>query len=72
MRNTERMIELKRSSILDPNELAANLVRKQGMGRARQIAMKGTLHAQKKGDFYILSVWREAKNLLNRWTEDAA
>ncbi len=60
-----------RSSLDDPKEIAMNLVRENGMSRARQIAMEGTTSANEQRDFYRLSVWREVKRIIQNWAEDS-
>ena len=57
-----------RSSPDDPKEIAMHLVKENGIGRARQIAVEGTTSANEHGDFYRLSVWREVKRILQEWT----
>ena len=55
------------SSLDDPKEIAMHLVKENGIGRARQIAVEGTTSANEQGDFYRLSVWREVKRILQEW-----
>ena len=53
----------------DPVEIVRFLVRENGLERARQIAMEGTMTANLEGNFYRLSIWREVKHVLKDWTE---
>ena len=54
----------------DPMEIVRFLVRKNGLDRARQIALEGTTSANQEGNLYRLSVWREVKHVLRDWTEN--
>lgn len=58
-----------KSSTRDPKALADDLVKENGLDRARQIAMEMTTSATAHDDFYQLSVWREVKRMLRDWTE---
>ncbi|MFT5487997.1 MAG: hypothetical protein ACI9JL_004270 [Paracoccaceae bacterium] len=51
----------------DANEVAAYLVRKNGLEGARLIAMDGTSSANAEGDMLRLSVWRQVKAILRDW-----
>jgi len=53
----------------DPVEIVRFLVRENGLDRARQIAVEGTTNANREGNFYRLSVWREVKHVLRDWKE---
>jgi hypothetical protein len=53
-------------------DMAQSLVRENGLDRARQIALEGTTSANERGNLYRLSVWREVKVILGKWTENAA
>jgi hypothetical protein len=53
-------------------DMAQSLVRENGLDRARQIALEGTTTANEQGNLYRLSVWREVKVILGKWTENAA
>jgi hypothetical protein len=53
-------------------DMAQSLVRENGLDRARQIALEGTTFANERGNLYRLSVWREVKVILGKWTEDVA
>ncbi len=48
----------------DPQEIAGYLVQEHGLDHALQKAIEGATAAQKRGDNYDLSVWREVKQLL--------
>ena len=52
-------------------EMAQSLVWENGLDRARQIALEGTTAANERGNLYRLSVWREVKVILGKWTENA-
>jgi hypothetical protein len=51
---------------IDANVIAEELIREYGMDHALKRATEGTFGAQKDGDNYQLSVWREVKVILNR------
>ena len=53
-------------------DMAQSLVRENGLDRARQIALEGTTFANEQGNLYRLSVWREVKVILGKWTKSAA
>ena len=48
----------------DPHQIAEYLVQEHGFDGALQAAIKGVVTAQKQGDNYNLSVWREVKRIL--------
>jgi len=48
----------------DPYEFADYLIEEQGYERALNTALEGTAAAQKSGDNYEISVWREVKRVL--------
>lgn len=50
---------------IDANVIAEELIRQYGMDHALKRATEGTFGAQKDGDNYQLSVWREVKVILN-------
>ena len=52
-------------------DIAQSLVRENGLERARQIAMEGTISTNERGNFYRLSVWREVKVILSNWSDNA-
>jgi len=55
----------------DPKQLAENLIQHHGSSEAAlKIAVEGTDEANKSGDNYALSIWREVKSIL-RETNDA-
>ena len=53
-------------------DMATSLIRENGLDRARQIALEATISANEQGNLYRLSVWREVKGILGKWTENAA
>ena len=53
----------------DPREIAALLVKENGLKDARQIAVDGTTTANEQGNFYRLSIWQEVKSILAGWKE---
>ncbi|MDH3241580.1 MAG: hypothetical protein OEO83_13045 [Alphaproteobacteria bacterium] len=50
---------------IDAKVIAEELIREYGMDHAIKRATEGTFGAQKGGDNYQLSVWREVKVILN-------
>jgi hypothetical protein len=42
----------------DPREIAKNLAREHGLGRALRIAVEGIATSKEEGHSYGLSVWR--------------
>lgn len=48
----------------DPRQIAEWLVQEHGLVQARAEALSGLLAAQKEGDFYALSVWRDVRRIL--------
>jgi hypothetical protein len=48
----------------DPQTIAEDLIQEHGLDRALEQAMDGTSAAQRDGDNYQLSVWREVKGIL--------
>ena len=48
----------------DPKEIASYLIQEHGVDGAIQEVMEGVAAANKIGDFYSLSVWREIRTLL--------
>jgi len=50
---------------IDAKAIAEELIRTYGVDHAIQRATEGTFGAQKDGDNYQLSVWREVKVILN-------
>ena len=48
----------------DPKNIADNLIREHGVDGAYQAALVGAMDAQRDGDNYRLSVWREIKRIL--------
>ena len=53
----------------DPTEIAANLVAEYGLDGAKQTALDGVMDAQRAGDNYRLSVWRDVRRVLGAWVE---
>lgn len=53
----------------DPYRIAEWLVQEHGLDQARAEVLSGVLQAQKEGDNYALSVWREVKHLLEKWPD---
>ncbi len=53
-------------------DMARSVVGEHGLDRARQTAVEGTTSANEQGNLYRLSVWREVKAILGKWTENAA
>lgn len=45
----------------DPHRIAEWLIQERGLEQARTEVLSGVLQAQKAGDNYALSVWREVK-----------
>ena len=54
-----------------PQQIAEYLVQEHGLDHALQKAFEGVTAAQKGGDNYDLSVWREVKQLLRNRKEGA-
>ena len=52
----------------DPQQIANYLVQEQGLKQAMQSALEGAAEAQRAGDNYSLSVWREVKTILREKT----
>ena len=48
----------------DPQTMAERLIQERGLDRALEQAMDGTAAAQRDGDNYQFSVWREVKGIL--------
>ena len=48
----------------DPEAIAKHLIQDHGLDGALEQAMDGTAAAQRDGDNYQLSVWREVKGIL--------
>lgn len=48
----------------DPGNIADNLIRAHGVVGAYQAALVGAMDAQREGDNYRLSVWREVKRIV--------
>ncbi len=48
----------------DPQTIAEDLIQEHGLDHALKQAMDGTAAAQRLGDNYQLSVWREVKGIL--------
>ncbi len=55
----------------DPAEIAEVLIRDNGVEMAIEAAHDGTTKAQRDGDNYALSVWREVKTILRNSQADA-
>ena len=55
----------------DPNEITASLVAQHGLEGAKQVALDGVMEAQRAGDNYRLSIWRDVRRLLEAWVEAA-
>ncbi len=55
----------------EPKKIANFLIREHGIGRAMDKAMEGTATANRQGDNYSLSVWREVKRILRERTDTA-
>lgn len=56
----------------DAQQIAEYLAREHGLDGAIVSAQQGTAEAQRDGDNYALSVWREVKNILRKMSERAA
>ncbi len=54
----------------DPQQIAAEMLGKQGYSTAYRNALAGAIEAQTDGDNYRLSIWREVKLILSK-TNDA-
>ena len=50
----------------DPQTIAEDLIQEHGLDGALEQATAGTSAAQRDGDNYQLSVWREVKGILVR------
>lgn len=48
----------------DPKRIADDLIHEHGLDGAIQEAVEGVAVANKIGDFYSLSIWREVRTLL--------
>ena len=53
----------------DPKQIANSLIREDGIGHAMARAVEGTATANRQGDNYGLSVWREVKRILRERTD---
>lgn len=53
----------------DPHRIAEWLIQEHGLEQARTEVLSGLLQAQKEGDNYALSVWREVKRILEKWPD---
>ncbi len=54
----------------DPNKIARYLAEEHGLGSARKVVSTETQTAQREGDNYGLSVWREVKVILANSADD--
>ena len=54
----------------DPEAIAEHLVEEHGLDHALEKATEGTSVAQRDGDNYQLSVWREVKGILIKLRDD--
>ena len=52
----------------DPTEIADYLIKQHGLDEALSIVDNGTHDANRKEDFYALSVWREVRAILRERT----
>jgi hypothetical protein len=50
----------------EAERIARELIDQHGAERAYREALEGGIAAQKSGDFYRLSVWREVKQIINQ------
>ncbi len=55
----------------DPKEIAAILVRENGVDHAHDIAMAEITRANQSCDYYSLSVWREIRSIVRDQMEPA-
>ena len=53
----------------EPKKIANFLIREHGIGHAMDKAVEGTSTANRQGDNYGLSVWREVKRILRERTD---
>lgn len=53
-----------------PEQIAAYLVKRDGVSGAMQTALAGVLDAQTDRDNYTLSVWREVKAAIHRLADE--
>lgn len=51
-----------------PSDIAEYLIKDNGIDYALQAAYDGTTKAQRDGDNYTLSIWREVKTILHSKT----
>ncbi|UTW50240.1 hypothetical protein KFF05_09650 [bacterium SCSIO 12827] len=56
----------------DPKEIAKNLIQEHGLDGALSVAIEGAIDAQRAGDNYTLSVWREIKAVIRKQITDQA
>ncbi len=56
----------------DPKEIAKNLIQEHGLDGALSAAIEGAIDAQRAGDNYTLSVWREIKAVIRKQITDQA
>jgi hypothetical protein len=48
----------------DPSDLAKSLIQEHGQARAEEIAAESVFEAQRSGNNFDLSIWREVKRTL--------
>ena len=53
----------------DPTKITASLVAEHGLDGAKQAALDGVMDAQRAGDNYRLSIWRDVRRVLEAWVE---
>jgi hypothetical protein len=56
----------------DPKEIAKDLIEEHGFDGALTEAIEGAMDAQRAGDNYSLSVWREIKAVIRKQISDRA
>ncbi|MEQ8804250.1 MAG: hypothetical protein RLO05_07590 [Rhodospirillales bacterium] len=56
----------------DPKEIAQGLIEEHGLDGALSVAIEGAMDAQRAGDNYVLSVWREIKAVIRKQIADRA
>lgn len=56
----------------DPKEIANDMIQEHGYDGALSAAIEGAIEAQRAGDNYTLSVWREIKAIIRKQISDRA
>lgn len=54
----------------DPAEIAAFLIAEEGLDRALDVAYDGIERANEQQEYYLLSIWREVRGLLQKKIEE--